>query len=113
MPAEVRRKGWARIAVILIIVVCVAALTGCSKGEKPTKASATDYSVEIAELSKDHAKFKDEIVKCDQASNVRIRIGDYSGNDRCSALVLAFHSSREHKGYKGGWPPGDAKGGQK
>ena len=113
MPAEARRKGWVRVAVVLVIAACVAALTGCGKEEKPAQSSASDYSAEIAELSKDRAKFKDEVVKCDQSINARMKAGDYSRDARCAALTAAFYSSSEHKGYKGGWPPGDGKGGQK
>ena len=113
MPAEARRKGWVRVAVVQVIAACVAALTGCGKEEKPAQSSASDYSAEIAELSKDRAKFKDEVVKCDQSINARMKAGDYSRDARCAALTAAFYSSSEHKGYKGGWPPGDGKGGQK
>jgi hypothetical protein len=113
MPAEARRKGWVRVAVVLVIAACVAALTGCGKSDKPAQASASDYSAEVAELSKDRAKFKDVVSECDQAINARMKAGDYSRDARCAALTAAFYSSSEHKGYKGGWPPGDGKGGQK
>ena len=113
MPAEARRKGWLRVVIVVIIAACVAALTGCGKGEKPAHASASDYSAEIAELSKDRAKFKDAVASCDQAIQARMKAGDYSRDTRCAALTAAFYSSSEHKGYKGGWPPGDGKGGQK
>jgi uncharacterized protein YlxW (UPF0749 family) len=113
MPAEARRKGWARVCVVLVIAACAAVLTGCGKEEKPAQATASDYSAEIAELSKDRSKFKDEVVKCDQSINARMKAGDYSRDARCAALTVAFYSSSENKGYKGGWPPGDGKGGQK
>ena len=57
MPAEARRKGWLRVVIVVVIAAFVAALTGCDKGEKPAQASASDYSAEVAELSKDRAKF--------------------------------------------------------
>lgn len=113
MPAEARRKGWLRVVIVVVIAAFVAALTGCDKSEKPAQASASDYSAEIAELTKDRAKFKDAVVKCDQSINARMKAGDYSRDARCAALTAAFYSSSEHKGYKGGWPPGDGKGGQK
>ncbi|MEJ7139535.1 hypothetical protein [Amphibiibacter pelophylacis] len=113
MPAYARRKGWARVAVVLVIAACIAALTGCGKTDEPAQTSASDYSAEIAKLSKDRAKFKAEVVKCDQVINARMKAGDYSHDARCGALTAAFYSSSEHKGYKGGWPPGDGKGGQK
>jgi outer membrane murein-binding lipoprotein Lpp len=115
MPAEARRKGWARVAGVLVIAACIAALTGCGKTEKPEapKAVAGEFSAEIAELSKDRARFKEEVVKCSKATEAKMNKGDYSGDARCSALVEAFYRSSEHKGYKGGWPPGGQSGGQK
>jgi hypothetical protein len=115
MPADARRKGWARVAVVLVIAACIAALTGCGKTEKPEapKVAASEFSAEIAELSKDRARFKDEVVKCSKATEAKLNKGDYSGDARCSALVVAFYRTSEHKGYKGGWPPADQNGGQK
>ena len=78
-------------------------MRGYGKSDKPAQASASDYSAEVAELSKDRAKFKDVVSECDQAINARMKAGDYSRDARCAALAAAFYSSSEHKGYKGGW----------
>jgi len=40
MPAEARRKGWARVAVVLVIAACIAALAGCGKTENEAPKEA-------------------------------------------------------------------------
>lgn len=79
MPAEARRKGWARVGVVLIVAACFAALAGCSdnQAEKAAQEQAQKEAARKAALKE------------------AFDVGDPTQN--------------KHKGFKGGWPPGGDK----
>jgi hypothetical protein len=79
MPADARRKGWARVAVVLVIAACIAALTGCSDNQAE-KAAQEQAQKEAARKA---------------AMKEAFNVGDPTQN--------------KHKGFKGGWPPAGGK----
>lgn len=76
MPAEARRKGWARVGLVLVVAVCFTALAGCSDN-RTEKAAQEQAQKEAARKA---------------AMKEAFNVGDPTKN--------------KHKDYKGGWPPG-------
>jgi hypothetical protein len=79
VTADARRKGWTRVAVVLVIAACIAALTGCSDNQAE-KAAQEQAQKEAARKA---------------AMKEAFNVGDPTQN--------------KHKGFKGGWPPAGGK----